>query len=699
MSLDVSKYQDYDIHTFELNGREGVLICPEGVKEGNPYIWRTEFLGAFDFVDQEMLRRGWCLAYYRISDMYGAPQAVRLMREFQTYLEQTFHLAKKAVLLGFSRGGLYAVNYTAKYPNKVDKLYLDAPVLDIFSWPKGHMRGKFASKEWEECKALYGVKDGELDTPENPLHKINTLIANDIPVILVAGDCDEVVPLRENGLILYAQYMANQGNIKLIVKHGVGHHPHSMEDPEEIADFLVQQRVGCFIENGAVNWEIWQHSEGTASRTLTGTFAVQPDDTQAVPYIRAVREACGTVVVPWTPCQVEQNRWRAELTLPLGGLYRIETCLTSNPNCKEWARRGDIVHHIGVGDVYIIAGQSNAVGYGKDSFTDAPELGVHLLKQSGRWDVAAHPFQDATHSVHTQNMDGANTGNGPYLSFGRYLKKLLGYPIGFIPCALGGSGIDRWDRNRPGSLYWNMLHIVKNSTGGSVKGLLWYQGCTDAGEPAKAESYLDHFKALVQNIRQDLDVPELPVLTFQINRALGASTPELDKGWGKVREAQRQAAMQLKNVWVLPTTDCKLSDNIHISAVSQAMLGERLAKNALYHLYGKQEFHGWDAPNLIRVQQIDTHTVVATFAAVSGRLITFDVLPEELPIKLEKEGKRFDAAGYEVVDGYKLKLTFPVEVTPECTLHGAYRKSLVGTVPEDFATHMPMLSFYGVPLS
>ena len=62
MSLDVSKYQDYDIHTFELNGREGVLICPEGVKEGNPYIWRTEFLGAFDFVDQEMLRRGWCLA-------------------------------------------------------------------------------------------------------------------------------------------------------------------------------------------------------------------------------------------------------------------------------------------------------------------------------------------------------------------------------------------------------------------------------------------------------------------------------------------------------------------------------------------------------------------------------------------------------------------------------------------------------------
>lgn len=52
------------------------------------------------------------------------------MRKFQAYLEEKFALSARAVLFEFSRGGLYAVNYAAAYPEKNAKLYLDAPVLD-----------------------------------------------------------------------------------------------------------------------------------------------------------------------------------------------------------------------------------------------------------------------------------------------------------------------------------------------------------------------------------------------------------------------------------------------------------------------------------------------------------------------------------------------------------------------------------------
>lgn len=43
----------------------------------------------------------------------------------------------------------------------------------------------------------------------------------------------------------------------------------------------------------------------------------------------------------------------------------------------------DTIHHIGVGDLYVIAGQSNAAGYGKDSIYNPSEIEVHLLRNRG----------------------------------------------------------------------------------------------------------------------------------------------------------------------------------------------------------------------------------------------------------------------------------------------------------------------------
>ncbi len=66
-----------------LNGYEATLILPTNPTKDKRWIWRTEFLGAFDQADIAMLEKGWCLAYFKISNLYGSPKAVDMMRSFQ----------------------------------------------------------------------------------------------------------------------------------------------------------------------------------------------------------------------------------------------------------------------------------------------------------------------------------------------------------------------------------------------------------------------------------------------------------------------------------------------------------------------------------------------------------------------------------------------------------------------------------------
>ena len=65
----------------------------------------------------------------------------------------------------------------------------------------------------------------------NPLDKVEVVSKSGIPIIVVAGDADTAVPFLENAAILEKKYREYDGNIKMIIKSGVGHHPHSLEEP------------------------------------------------------------------------------------------------------------------------------------------------------------------------------------------------------------------------------------------------------------------------------------------------------------------------------------------------------------------------------------------------------------------------------------------------------------------------------------
>ncbi len=228
-----STYAGCERINFLLNGRESLVVRPKNPLPGNPVCWRTEFFGGFDSVDIEMLKRGWHLCYHRASDMYGCDESLEMFHEFQDFICQTFGLNEQAVLFGFSRGGLYAVNYAAKYGERVSGLYLDAPVCDIRSWPCSNLE----CREAKECLDWYKLTPETLkDFAKNPIDKAADVAK--IPVIIVAGDSDRVVPYDKNGKIFAERFKAAGGKLETIIKPGCDHHPHSLENPTAVADFI-----------------------------------------------------------------------------------------------------------------------------------------------------------------------------------------------------------------------------------------------------------------------------------------------------------------------------------------------------------------------------------------------------------------------------------------------------------------------------
>lgn len=234
--LKVSQWNGFERLDFSVAGRPAILIRPTSASAERAWIWRTEFFDHEPQVDLALLARGWHVAYIDAKNMYGSPKAMAIFGQFYAHLVVNHRLSQRVVLEGFSRGGLYAINFAISHPTRVAALYLDAPVLDIRSWP-GRKRD---SKEWTECLEAYGLNEQSVATFRGPLDRLVTVAKAGVPIISVCGDADTVVPLVENTKILEERYRELGGKIQVILKPGGEHHPHSLKDPTPVVDFLIQ---------------------------------------------------------------------------------------------------------------------------------------------------------------------------------------------------------------------------------------------------------------------------------------------------------------------------------------------------------------------------------------------------------------------------------------------------------------------------
>jgi sialate O-acetylesterase len=456
--------------------------------------------------------------------------------------------------------------------------------------------------------------------------------------------------------------------------------------------FLIQ---GVFIKEGISNFQILQQINGFAKVKFSGNYTTILHSKINEVYIRVVKEDSSENVIYWQKCENDSTKqkgdWKTELYIPQGGLYRIETCLY-NGNDFEWSLRGDMVFHVGVGDVYVIAGQSNAAGYGKDPAYDPPELGVHILKNNMTWDIATHPLNDSTNTAHKENTEAANSGSSPYLAFAKMLRKELGYPIGLLQTSLGGSVLEAWNPAEKGELYRCMMKVAQ-SQNNHIKGILWYQGCSDCNEP-QCSTYFERFENMVNCVRKETGIEELAFLTVQLNRyADSALNAENDLCWGKIRETQRQAARKLSNVFVVPATDCILTDVIHNNSSSNIKLGERIARLALSEIYGKKI--NAKAPDLATTKKIGSNKAELVFDNVYGSFNFMGLAASDLTITASDEIGILNVKAYSS-EKNRIVLEFTRDMQGKVFVHNAYTCNPSYSIPKDTATGLPMLSFYHI---
>ncbi|MDR2980671.1 MAG: alpha/beta fold hydrolase [Puniceicoccales bacterium] len=239
----ISQWNGFAREDFSVDGRKCLLVRPQTTAAGSPWIWRTEFFGHEPQADIALLKKGFHVAYIDVQNLYGAPGALDAMQAFHKYLVETEKLSKKPVLEGFSRGGLFALNWAARYPDHVSALYLDAPVCDFKSWPGGQGSSKAKSADdWKRLLSAYRMTEAEaLAYKGNPVDNLAPLAKAKIPIIAVIGEADDIVPPSENINLLESRYKTLGGPIQVIRKPGVNHHPHSLKDPSPIVDFILKE--------------------------------------------------------------------------------------------------------------------------------------------------------------------------------------------------------------------------------------------------------------------------------------------------------------------------------------------------------------------------------------------------------------------------------------------------------------------------
>lgn len=237
-SFNFHGYRGYE---FKVDGVSCKMVKPLHEAKGRPWVWRARFWGHEPQLDIDLLERGFHIVYCDVANLYGSDKAVDRWNKFYDYLAG-HGFCKRAVLEGMSRGGLIVYNWTAKNPGKVACIYADAPVMDIKSWPMGKGASRGSGYDVKQMCSVYGFQDEQdaLNWKGNPLDHCSIIAKSKIPVLHVVGDADDVVPVSENTGVFESEMKRLKAGITVIHKPGVGHHPHSLNNPSVIVDFILK---------------------------------------------------------------------------------------------------------------------------------------------------------------------------------------------------------------------------------------------------------------------------------------------------------------------------------------------------------------------------------------------------------------------------------------------------------------------------
>ena len=172
-----------------------IVVAPRKSAPGNPWSWRGCYFDHEPQAEVELLKRGFHIGFIQ-SDPGKAWDA------WYAFLTEKHGLSSKPNFIGMSRGGYNAFAWATANPGKISCIYADNPAISRES-----------------------------------LMKLDELARNDVPLLHICGSIDPL--LGTHTLKIETIYQQLGGRISVMIKEGVGHHPHSLRDPKPIANFIV----------------------------------------------------------------------------------------------------------------------------------------------------------------------------------------------------------------------------------------------------------------------------------------------------------------------------------------------------------------------------------------------------------------------------------------------------------------------------
>ena len=243
---------------FDFGGYNAWLVCPAAgtkVAEGRPWTWTMQWRTAY--VERtgasEMLRRGWHHAAIDTFKHRMDAKGLEVNQAFQRYLVDELGLKPKTALIGMSWGGFFSVRYAATYPDCVDRIYLDAPLLNFHEFIPNFAPTEQAKRiggdgaDWGK-----GPLDGKswADDPRMPVNMVAPIAKARIPVLLLYGGQDQTVRPELNSELFISRMRALGGLVQVGMddaegrgRAAYGHHPHGIEVND-------QAKLAAFFEGG-----------------------------------------------------------------------------------------------------------------------------------------------------------------------------------------------------------------------------------------------------------------------------------------------------------------------------------------------------------------------------------------------------------------------------------------------------------------
>ncbi|MEZ6050966.1 MAG: prolyl oligopeptidase family serine peptidase [Planctomycetaceae bacterium] len=237
--------------SFMVNGRHAFLIAPKetSTTDGQkPWIFYAPTLAPYpdqaeSWMHQQFLDAGVAVAGIDVGEAYGSPHAFPHFEAlYQHMIDQGY--AKKPALLGRSRGGLWVSSWALEHPERVAGIAGIYPVFDFLTYP-GVKRAAIS------C----GMSEEELLSQQdrlNPVKRASELADAKVPVFIIHGTDDKVVPIETNSLMLREAYKSQEVPelITVIEADGQGHSFWTgFFHCQEMVDFLINTaRQGASAE-------------------------------------------------------------------------------------------------------------------------------------------------------------------------------------------------------------------------------------------------------------------------------------------------------------------------------------------------------------------------------------------------------------------------------------------------------------------